>query len=178
MKNIIDSKGQNMKKKIKILMLFIVFIVFLIVIFLNTNNKTVENKMNEQPHENIEGENKVEEFTSKINIQINGTNYTATLEDNATSREFIKKLPLELNMSELNGSEKYYFFDDPFPSNPSLINKIKCGDLMLYHNDCFVLFYETLTNTTYRYTRIGKIDQPTSLKDSVGKENIKISITK
>ncbi len=48
---------------------------------------------------------------------------------------------------------------------------------MLYGSDCLVLFYETF-NTSYSYTRIGKIDNPSSLKDSVGSGNIKIYFSK
>lgn len=152
-----------MKKNIKFLILFIVLIISLMVTFLITNNKRMGNNM--------------DEFTYKINININETNYTATLEDNATTREFIKRLPLEINMTDLNKNEKYYYFDSSFPSKSSRIGKINSGDLMLYGSDCLVLFYETF-NTSYSYTKIGKIDNPSSLKSNVGKGNIKISFTK
>ena len=139
-----------------------------------------DDSSNNKDNENSNGKNEVNnmnEFVSKINININGTNYTATLEDNETTREFVKRLPLDISMSELNGNEKYYYFSDSLPSNSSRIGKINTGDLMIYGSDCLVLFYETF-NTSYSYTRLGKVDDPSSLKDIVGRENVKISFTK
>lgn len=62
-------------------------------------------------------------------------------------------------MSELNGNEKYYYFEETLPSNATQIGTIQTGDIMLYGSDCLVLFYDTFS-TSYRYTRIGKIDSP------------------
>lgn len=181
------------KKKLLIVISFLVVILGIsLFIFLKINNSnSVNNESNQNNQSNnqidneednsitppTEGEDNMDEFQSKINISINGTNYTVTLEDNATTREFIKKLPLELEMDELNGNEKYYYFDDSLPSNSSRIGKISSGDLMLYGSDCLVLFYESF-NTSYSYTRIGKIDNPSSLKSNVGKGSIRISFTK
>lgn len=175
-----------MKRNEKFLTLFILLMISLIVVFLIINNKRIENKIDEHStHENSllknddkEGENNnMNEFISKINININGTNYTATLEDNNTTREFLKRLPLEINMNELNGNEKYYYFDNSLPNNSSRIGKISSGDLMLYGSDCLVLFYKSF-NTSYSYTKIGKIDNLTYLESNVGKDSIKISFTK
>ena len=95
----------------------------------------------------------------KIYLTINGNSFTATLEDNETTRELLKKLPLEVSMSELNGNEKYYYFDESFPTNSYRPGNISTGDIMLYGNDCLVIFYEEFDNP-YSYTRIGKIDKP------------------
>lgn len=133
--------------------------------------------------ENINNENNIkenedmEEFVSKINIIIDNQTFSATLEDNETSREFVKMLPLDITMSELNGNEKYYYFDHSLPSNASKVGKVSAGDIMLYGSDCLVLFYDSF-NTSYSYTRIGKLDASLDLKSIVGKGNIKISISK
>lgn len=164
-----------MKNYTKYLILFIVLIIAFISIFLLINKK-FDTSIKEDKT-NIEGDNNMDEFTSKINININGTNYTATLEDNDTTRAFIKLLPLELNMSELNGNEKYYYLNNSLPSNSQYVGSINNGDLMLYGNECLVLFYESF-KTSYSYTRLGKIDDPSSLKSVVGKENITISFTR
>ena len=80
-------------------------------------------------------------------------------------------------MNELNGNEKYYYFNSDLPSNPSKIDRINSGDLMLYGSDCLVLFYDSF-NTTYSYTRIGAIDNPDALREIVGSGNINVNITK
>ncbi|HIR58828.1 MAG TPA: hypothetical protein IAB38_02150 [Candidatus Onthousia excrementipullorum] len=113
----------------------------------------------------------------KINLTINGNNFTATLEDNETTRELLNRLPLELNMSELNGNEKYYYFDDSLPTNSYRPGSINTGDIMLYGNDCLVIFYESF-NTTYSYTRIGRIDNADNLDEVVGSGSVNVRISK
>lgn len=164
-----------MKKNVKFLILFIILIILLLIIFLSLKKENSENITNNAIHENVGGENNMNEL--KINVSINGTNYSTTLEDNDTSREFIKRLPLEIEMNELNGNEKFYYFNDSLPSNSSQIGEIKSGDIMLYGNDCLVIFYETF-RTTYNYTRIGKIDDLSDLKEKVGAGSVRIIFSK
>lgn len=137
----------------------------------NVSNNTINN------NESIIKDDVMEEFTTKINITINDKTFSATLEDNETSREFVKRLPLNITMNELNENEKYYYFDNYLPSNSSKVDKIVSGDIMLYGSDCLVLFYDNF-NTNYSYTRIGKIDNPENLKKLVGNGNIYIYISK
>lgn len=127
--------------------------------------------------DNKKENNKEDEFMekAKINITINNTNFTATLEDNETTKELLKRLPLDITMNELNGNEKYYYFENSLPSNQTNIEKINIGDIMLYGDNCLVLFYDTF-NTNYKYTKIGKLDNIDNLKNIVGKSNIKVYI--
>ena len=113
----------------------------------------------------------------KINVIINNNIYQATILNNETSKQFINMLPLTITMNELNGNEKYYYFDNNLPSNQSKIGKINEGDIMLYGNDCLVLFYETF-NTSYSYTKIGNIDNANNLKKDLGNSNVNITFTK
>ena len=90
-------------------------------------------------------------------VTINNKNYTLVLEDNKTTRELFKDLPLDLDMKELNGNEKYFYLDKNYPThslNPKHINK---GDVMLYEDNCLVIFYKSF-DTSYSYTKIGYID--------------------
>ncbi|HIU40598.1 MAG TPA: hypothetical protein IAB68_04795 [Candidatus Aphodocola excrementigallinarum] len=117
------------------------------------------------------------DFTSKINLNINGNDFTVTLEDNETSRELVNRLPLSITMNELNGNEKYYYFDDALPSNSKRVGKINKGDVMLYGDDCLVIFYESFT-TSYSYTKIGTIDNSDNLEDVVGNNSVTVMITR
>lgn len=119
-------------------------------------------------------ENEPDTSVNSIEITVNGKVFTATLFDNETAKYFARLLPLTLDMSELHGNEKYYYLDNDLPSNPTEIKKIFAGDFMLYGSECIVLFYENL-DTTYSYTQIGKIDNPTELADVLG--NGKITVT-
>lgn len=159
-----------MNKKIIISLIILIIIISGVTILIINNNKKINNK-----DTNIE-EKTMNEFTSKIRLTINNETFTATLEDNETSREFLNKLPLTITMNELNGNEKYYYFDS-LPSNSKKVGKINTGDIMLYSDNCLVLFYDTF-NTSYTYTKIGKLDNPSNLKDIVGTGKIEISIEK
>jgi len=128
-------------------------------------------------NDNVKEESTMEEITEKINVTINDKTYTATLEDNETSRELLKKLPFDMTMTELNGNEFYYYFDNTFPSNAKRIENISIGDIMLYNDNCIVLFYDSF-KTNYSYTRLGKLENIDGLKDLKGKKNIKVNITK
>ena len=80
-------------------------------------------------------------------------------------------LPLELNMKELNGNEKYVYLDNSLPTNSSNPKRINAGDVMLYGNNCLVIFYKSF-DTSYSYTKIGHIDN----LENLGNENIKVKI--
>ena len=109
------------------------------------------------------------EDIKNIKVFINNNEYIIDLEDNETAKKFIEFLPLELNMSELNGNEKYIYLDKKLPENSANPGRINAGDVMLYGDDCLVIFYKSF-DTTYSYTKIGHID---NLPD-LGNENITV----
>ena len=111
--------------------------------------------------------------SNKMKITIGSAVFTATLNNNATATAFKAMLPLTLNMSELNGNEKFYYFSSTLPTNASAGGNIQVGDLMLYGNNCLVLFYEGL-NTSYSYTRLGKIDNASGLAAALGSGSVNV----
>lgn len=132
------------------------------------NNTIIGEKQEEQKKVN-EGDKEM----PILNIKIGNKNFTATLYDNETTRELIKQMPLTINMSDLHGNEKYYYFNQSLPTNSKRVENIKNGDLMLYGSDCFVLFYESF-RASYSYTKIGKIDNPSGLANAVGSGNVEV----
>ncbi len=97
-----------------------------------------------------------------INIIVGTKTFTATLADSETGEAFAALLPLTVTMNELNGNEKYHYLSSSLPTAAYQPGTINAGDLMLYGNNCVVLFYETF-NSSYSYTRIGAIDNPSGL---------------
>ena len=147
----------------------------IIVLLLLLNISCKENKVEEII---TNKENKVEEIiTNEVNnsmkVIIDNQEYTINLEDNKTTKELIKKLPLEINMSDLNNNEKYYYLDFNLPTLPSNPKTIHSGDVMLYQNNCLVIFYKTF-DTSYTYTKIGHIDNLPTLENNTIKVLLKI----
>ncbi len=64
---------------------------------------------------------------------------------------------LDLTLQQLNNNEQYVYLDETLPSNTSSINQIETGDVMLFGDNCLVIFFKDF-NTSYQYTPIGHID--------------------
>jgi len=99
--------------------------------------------------------------------------FAITLADNAAARAFAALLPLTLDMTELNGNEKYARLPKALPANASQPGTIRKGDLMLYGMETLVVFYLTF-DSTYPYTRLGRVDDPASLAQVLGKRGVRI----
>lgn len=112
-------------------------------------------------------------MNSTLKLTIGQTNFTATLEDNATVKELQSLLPMTLQMDELNGNEKYCYLSSSLPTAASRPGTIHAGDIMLYGSSCIVIFYKTFSSG-YSYTRIGHIDNVERLAKAVGSGSVSV----
>lgn len=110
----------------------------------------------------------------KINLTINNKTFSATLENNVTTRELISMFPMTLNMSELNSNEKYNYLDTDLTPNSSRQSRINAGDIKLYGSNCLVVFYESF-NTSYSYTNLGTVDDVDSFVSELGNGSVTIT---
>ncbi len=108
-----------------------------------------------------------------MKITIGSAVFTATLFDNPAVAALKQRLPLTMTMVELNSNEKYCDIADTLPTNASNPGTIQNGDLMLYGSRTIVLFYKTFS-TSYRYTRLGRIDNPVGLAAALGTGNVTV----
>ena len=155
--------------------IYYLLILILLFITIGCNSKKENNSINNNQEDNIKND-KSSDIKKEINtmkVIINKKEYIINLEDNETVKSFISSLPQELEMSELNGNEKYVYSDKSLPTDSENIKKINKGDVMLYGNNCLVIFYKSF-NTSYSYTKIGHID---NLPD-LGNGNIKVTFEK
>jgi hypothetical protein len=115
-----------------------------------------------------------ESMTDTIKITIGQNNFIAKLESNAAANEFKKMLPLTITMKDLNSNEKFFDFSNNLPANASNPRTINAGDLMLWGSNTLVLFYKTF-NTSYNYTRLGKIENPSGLAKALGSGSVMVT---
>ncbi len=146
----------------KIIYSLIIVTMITLIIGCNTNQEELSNQ-----------ENKDIEVINTMKVIINDNEYIANLENNDTVKNFINLLPQEYLMNELNGNEKYVYLDKTLPTNSINPKRINAGDIMLYGNNCLVIFYKSF-DTQYSYTKIGHID---NLED-LGNENLMIKFEK
>ncbi len=116
---------------------------------------------------------KTEELLT-VNLSVGGSVFQAKLYNHAAARELVSRLPLELDMSELHGNEKYYYLTEGLPTDPEFPGSIRTGDLMLYGSDCLVLFYEDF-QSSFSYTRLGYLENPAGLSDAVGTGSVTVT---
>ena len=90
-----------------------------------------------------------------------------------TVRELLRRFPMSLQMDELHGNEKYYYFSEGLSSSAQSVSQIYTGDLKLFGNDCLVLFYKDFP-TSFSYTSLGQIENPQGLSEALGNGSIQI----
>ena len=103
--------------------------------------------------------------------------FAITLSDNEAARALSTQLPLTLDFAELNGNEKHASLPKALPANASRPGTIRNGDLMLYGSDTLVVFYLTF-DSSYSYTRLGRVDDPAALAQALGKRSVRIIFSK
>lgn len=113
------------------------------------------------------------EHPMNITVQIDRQHFTLTLNDSPAAHAFINRLPLTLDMAELNGNEKYADLAEALPENPVRPGHLRAGDLMLYGDKTLVLFYSRF-DSGYRYTPLGRVNHPAGLAQVVGNQSVRI----
>ncbi len=140
--------------------LYILLIVLFLFVITGCNSQKIESKNEvEKRSDNIKS----------VSVVIEEKEYILNLEDSETAKEFVSMLPIDLDMSELNGNEKYINLDKNLKTNPYNPKRINAGDVMLFGDNCLVIFYKSF-DTTYSYTKIGHIDN----LDDLGNGDIKV----
>lgn len=142
----------------------VVVVLFIFPLLLGTACNTEDSKLST-----------IDQVKNAVTIKIGEKVFTATLFDNPSAMAFKAMLPLTIPMTELNGNEKYFRFSQNLPSSASNPGTIHSGDLMLWGANTLVLFYETFS-TTYSYSKLGKIDDPTGLAEILGSGDVTVNI--
>ena len=162
---------KNKKLEMPIIVLIVVIIAVVVTTVMMSQNRTnVDpnlNNVNSSVEGDGNGNGKIENSEmeeNKMYATINGEKLEIQLENNATAVALAKMLPLELTMSDLNSNEKYVNLDEALPTNSYEPGRVEAGDVMLFGDNCLVIFYESF-DTEYSYSKIGHIDGLPELGD-------------
>ncbi len=112
----------------------------------------------------------------RILITAGEAEYAATLADNPAADAFAALLPMTVNMTELNGNEKYCSLSCSLPTDTFRPVTVHAGDLLLWGADTAVLFYKTFSSA-YSYTRLGRIDDPDGLAAALGRGSVRVTFS-
>ena len=115
-----------------------------------------------------------EAMSLKLRVKVGRKTFAATLEDNPASVKFRQMLPLTLDMPDLNANEKHVRLPERLPTDLIKPDTIRAGDLLLWGDDTLVLFFETF-RSSYSYTRLGKLDDPTGLAEAAGAGSVTVT---
>ena len=81
-----------------------------------------------------------------------------------------------MEMTELNGNEKHADLRKPLAASATRPGTIRNGDLLLYGTRTVVLFYATF-DSSYSYTRLGRVDDPAALAQAVGTQGVRVTFS-
>ena len=103
--------------------------------------------------------------------------FAITLADTEAAGAFAAMLPLTIDMPDLNSNEKHAQLPRVLPTSTIRPGTIRNGDLMLYGSQTLVVFYLTF-NSSYSYTRLGRVDDPADLARVLGRGTARITFSK
>ena len=150
-----------LKVSIPILVVVVVSVI-VTTILMNNKSPNIDPELNQETSttDNNEKENKM----AKIYVSLNNEKLEINLEENSTTSALVKLLPLDITMNDLNKNEKYAYLDESLPTNTYSPKHIEAGDVMLFGDNCLVIFYESF-DTSYSYSKIGHINNLPKLGD-------------
>jgi hypothetical protein len=113
----------------------------------------------------------------RISMAVGDRRFAVTLADSDAARAFAARLPLTLDMPDLNGNEKHAKLPKPLPASATRPGTIRNGDLMLWGADTLVVFYRTF-DSPYSYTRLGRIEDAAALPQGLGRGQVRVAFAK
>lgn len=109
-------------------------------------------------------------------IEVGNKRFSVTLADNEAAKAFAAYLPMTVQMSEMNGQEKFYGLPDNLPANSTeRPSTIRSGEIFCWSGNTLVLFYSTFQNSYGGYVRLGTVEDTTGLAAALGSGNIEVT---
>jgi hypothetical protein len=113
----------------------------------------------------------------RIWMTVGARRFALTLADGVAARALAARLPLTLDMDDLNRNEKKATLPQPLPTDTYRPGTIRSGDILLWGADTLVVFYLTF-DSPYAYTRLGRLDDATGLAEVLGPGHVRIRFSR
>ena len=130
-----------------------------------------------QEAENTESESIEEENSEmKMIVNVNGQEFTATLEQNSAVDALVKMMesgPVTLQLSDYAGFEKVGPLGQSLPTSNQQTTT-QAGDIVLYQGNQIVMFYGS---NSWSYTRLGHIDDLTGWEEALGSGDVTVTLS-
>ena len=119
-----------------------------------------------------------ENSDNKLKISVNGTELTATLEDNSSAQALaalLKQGNITVDMSDYGNFEKVGNLPQSLPKNDEKITTVP-GDIILYQGNKITIYY---AENTWDFTKLGHINNITQeeLKTLLGDGDVTVSLS-
>lgn len=114
--------------------------------------------------------------TMKMNVNVNGHDFTATLEQNAAVDALVDMMrgsAVTIQMSDYSGFEKVGSLGTSLPTSNQQTTT-DAGDIVLYNGNQIVIFYGS---NSWSYTRLGHIDDLSGWADALGSGSVSVTFT-
>ena len=117
-----------------------------------------------------------EDTEMKMNVQVGGAVFSATLENNEAVSELVAMMqesPVVIEMSDYSGFEKVGSLGRRLTASNSQTTT-HAGDIVLYNGNQIVIFYGS---NSWSYTRLGHIDDLTGWEDALGSGDVTVTFS-
>ena len=112
----------------------------------------------------------------KMNVNVNGQDFIATLELNSAVDAFVQMMEagtVTLQLRDYSGFEKVGPLGQSLPASDRQTTT-HAGDIVLYQGDQIVMFYGS---NSWSYTRLGHIDDLTGWKEALGNGDVTVTFS-
>lgn len=135
-----------------------------------------EPRESESAGNDAEGFEEEDNMGRKIIVEVNGSRFTATLENNKAAdalEEMVQEEPVTVQMSDYAGFEKVGSLGTSLPAS-NRQTTTHAGDIVLYQGNQIVIFYGS---NSWSYTRLGKIDDLTGWEEALGNGDVTLTLS-
>lgn len=117
-----------------------------------------------------------EDTEMKLQIDVGGSTFTATLEDNEAATALVEMLeqdPIVMKMDDYSRFEKVGSFGTNLPARDSQMTT-RAGDIVLYNSSQIVMFYGS---NSWNYTKLAEVDDLTGWEDALGNGSVTVTLS-